>query len=269
MMRRKRRYALCALAFTLASTDARADDEHAHEHAHDEHPDTETIIVTATPLEHTRDELAMPVTRLQRGEILRRLGSSLGETLSGVPGVATSGFAPGASRPVIRGQDAFRSEVLEDGLTTQDVSRLSPDHAVPVNPLAADSIEVVRGPATLRYGGGATAGVVNTITGRIPHTNPDVPIDADLYSSYGTNDDEAVVALRARGSVGELAWHADGVYQRADDYETGAGDIQSGTAYHGGAAALGVSWIGDRARIGAGYSPYRNDYGFPSDGEAL
>ena len=109
-------------------------DSHAHEHRHEDHGVTETIVVTGTPLEHDRDEVAIPVDVVDRSELLEHLGSTLGETLTGVPGIATTGFAGGASRPVIRGQDAYRTEVLEDGLGTQDVSRESPDHAIPFNP---------------------------------------------------------------------------------------------------------------------------------------
>ena len=133
--------------------------QHAHEHAHgEEHGPVETIIVTATPLPHQRDELATPVSRLNREKIIRNLRSTLGETVGNLPGVTSTGFTAGASRPVIRGQDAFRTEVLEPARSTQDVSRLSPDHAIPVSPLAAQAIEVVRGPGVLRYGGGASAG---------------------------------------------------------------------------------------------------------------
>lgn len=125
------------------------DSQHAHEHEHEEHDVTETIVVTASPLAHTSDQLAIPIDRIEKAEMLRNLGSTLGETLSRVPGLTTTGFAGGASRPVVRGQDAFRTEVLEDGLRTQDVSQESPDHGVPINPLAARRTEIIRGPATV------------------------------------------------------------------------------------------------------------------------
>lgn len=264
--------AACAATLILPLTPALADDgeadhEHAHDHGHDAHPDAERIVVTATPLEHERDELAIPIVRLSRDEVIRRAGSTLGETLSQVPGVSTTGFTSGASRPVIRGQDAFRTEVLEDSLTTQDVSRLSPDHAVPTNPLTAQSVEIVRGPATLRYGGGASAGVVNTITARIPQRRSDAPASADVIGSYGTNEDEGVAAVVLKGQAGDFGWHADGLFQRADDYETGEGNRQRGTHREGGSAAIGGAWFGDDARIGASYSYFTNDYGIPEEDE--
>ena len=125
---------------------------HAHEHPHRKHKAGEVIVVTASPLEHESDELATSVAKLDRRDSIEDAGTTLGETVSRLPGVTTTGFATGASRPGIRGQDAFRTGVVEDGLGTGDVSSLSPDHGVPINPLLAKSIEVGRGPATLRYG---------------------------------------------------------------------------------------------------------------------
>ena len=88
------------------------------------------------------------------------------------PGISATTFAPGASRPVIRGLSGFRVRIQENGLATGDVSALSDDHAVPIDPLAAGQVEVVRGPATLRYGSQAIGGVVNAINNRIPDRHP-------------------------------------------------------------------------------------------------
>ena len=134
---------LMPIAMAHAATEATPDDEaeghaHEHEHEHDDHGVTETIVVTGSPLVHDRDEIAVPVNRISRDELIENLGSTLGESLSFVPGISTTGFSGGSSRPVVRGQDAYRTEVLEDGLRTHDVSRESPDHAVPINPLAAE-----------------------------------------------------------------------------------------------------------------------------------
>ena len=261
---------LSFLAFSLGGFVASAEPTpHAHDHDHERHPDTERIVVTTTPLAHTRDELAIPVDRISRNEILDQAGSTIGETMMRVPGVATTGFSAGASRPVIRGQDAYRSAVLEDSLPVQGVSQLSPDHGVPANPLVAEAIEVVRGPATLRYGGGANAGIVNVLTSRIPMTRPDAASSLDAFGAYGTNREEGLAAAVAEGIVGDFAWHLDGVYQRADDYETGSGQRQQGTHYKGGAAAVGGTWFGENSRLGASYTHFRNDYGVPEEGEPV
>jgi len=278
---RRRLRALAWLALPiLAATPARlrADapepgtEGHAHAHEHDEHDPTETIVVTASPLEHGRDQLAMPVDRIEKSELLEDLGSSLGETLSRQPGISTTGFAAGASRPVVRGQDSFRTEVLEDGLRTQDVSQESPDHGVPINPLAARRTEILRGPATVRYGGGASAGVVNVITNRVPDRKPDDPITGDVFGGIGLVADERDLAATLEGAVGDVAWHADGALRRAHNYSIpndANPHTQPGSQFESYSGSLGAAWIGDASRLGFAYIRAEDQYGIPDADEPV
>lgn len=246
--------------------------EHAHEHEHDEHGDVETIVVTASPLDHERDELALPVDRIEREDLLRNLGSTLGETLRAVPGISTTGFAAGASRPVVRGQDAYRTEVLEDGLRVQDVSQESPDHAVPVNPLVADRVEVIRGPATLRYGGGASAGVVNVITNRVPDQLPQDKISGEVFGGIGLVANERDLAVALNGAVKDFAWHADGVLRTANDYAIPNNEsprVQNGTQVDSFMGSVGGAYFFDSARLGFSYTRAENDYGIPVADEGV
>jgi iron complex outermembrane receptor protein len=245
---------------------------HAHEHEHEEHDEYETIVVTSSPLEHSREELAIPIDRIERSEMLGHLGSTLGETLSSVPGLTTTGFSGGASRPVVRGQDAFRTEVLEDGLRTQDVSQESPDHGVPVNPLAAKRTEIIRGPATVRYGGGASAGVVNVITDRVPERLPADAISGDVFGGIGLVADERDLAATLDGALGDVAWHADGVLRRAHNYaipNDSNPHTQPGTQVDSFTGSVGAAWIGDVGRLGFAYIRAENRYGIPENAEPV
>ena len=230
--------------------------------------DHDVVVVTGTPLEHDRDELAIPVDRVDREELLQTLGATIGDTLATRPGIATTGFTGGAGRPVIRGQDAFRTEVTEDGLPTQDVSRESPDHAVPVNPLSVERFEIVRGPATLRYGGGASAGVVNAITNRVPDRMPDSPFTGQVFSLFDSVANRHDVGVDVNGGVGPVAWHVDGLYRSADDYAIPTGGVQNGTFVDAWSVSGGLSYfIGESGRIGAAYSHFDSEYGIPEEDE--
>jgi len=245
---------------TVSPTDVHHD---AHEFDHEE------IVVTGSPLEHDRDEMALPVDRIDRGEVLENLGATIGEILATRPGIATSGFSGGASRPVIRGQDAFRTEVTEDGLPTQDVSRESPDHAVPVNPLSTERFEVVRGPATLRYGGGANAGVVNAITNRVPDELGDSQATGQAFGAIDSVANRRDLALDLNGSGGPVAWHVDALLRRADDYEIPTGGRQRGTFVDAFAGSVGAAYfLGEKGRLGVAYSRFESNYGIPEEDEA-
>ena len=134
----------------------------------------EPVIVTA-PLQQTT---AVPVTVLEDDELTMKMGHTIGETLKQEQGVTSQSFGPGVGTPVIRGQSGPRVRVLSNGIGSNDVSQLSPDHATSIEPFMAERIEVLRGPATLLYGSGAMGGVVNVIDNRIPSFMPDKPLVA-------------------------------------------------------------------------------------------
>jgi iron complex outermembrane recepter protein len=147
------------------------------------------IIVTASPFGHDKDDTPAIAVRVDHQQILESGGASIADALAEVPGIAATGFAAGASRPIIRGMDATRVRILEDGTSSSDVSDIGPDHGIPIDPLAARSIEVVRGAGTLRYGSQAIGGVVNAINNRVPMTLSDKPFAGELTGSYDTAAD--------------------------------------------------------------------------------
>src|SRR3546814_1827970 len=119
----------------------------------------------------TRTDTLFPYTTLFRSK-----SNSLGSTVNKLPGVQSSYFGPGVGRPIIRGFDGARVQVLSDGLGSGDVSTVSVDHAVTIEPFLADQIEVLKGPATLLYGSGAIGGAVNVVDGRVPQAVTDEPL---------------------------------------------------------------------------------------------
>src|SRR5687768_12403435 len=172
--------------------------------------DIEQVVITATPLRESAFETAQPAALLSGDELIRSRAMSLGETLSAQPGVSATYFGPQASRPVIRGIGGERVQMYEDGGAALDASALSNDHSVTIDPLLAERIEVVRGPATLLYGNGASGGLVNVITGRIPEAVPEKPLGAALELRGDSAMEERSGAVRVDGGSGHWAWHVDG-----------------------------------------------------------
>ncbi|HEU0163015.1 MAG TPA: TonB-dependent receptor [Rhizomicrobium sp.] len=224
----------------------------------------ETVVVTASPLANHGDELASISSRLDAMDILRAGGSSLGDALAGIPGVSSSGFAPGVGRPIIRGMDASRVRLLENGTSSADASDIGPDHGVPLDPLSARSIEVVRGAATLRYGSQAIGGVVNAINNRVPTSLADAP-GGEVSGGYDSVSDAGQVAMLGDASAGNFAFHADGFFRKAGDYDTPLGPQANSFARSSG-ASLGTSYFfGDDSRIGGAVVQYDSRYGIPGE----
>ncbi|HWW25444.1 MAG TPA: TonB-dependent receptor, partial [Caulobacter sp.] len=173
-------------------------------------------------------------------------------------------FAAGASRPVIRGMDAQRVKLAENGLSSSDVSDVGPDHGVPIDPLAAQQIEVVRGAATLRYGSQAIGGVVNVINNRIP-LKPIDGIEGEATTAYSTGAATGEGTISVDAGQGPFAVHLDGFGRRASDYKTPDG-VQPNSFFRGNGYSGGASYFfGDDSRVGASGTHYEARYGIPSD----
>jgi iron complex outermembrane receptor protein len=252
------------------------------------------LVVSAGPLSARRSETYQPSSALTGLDLTKTAQSSLGETLAGEPGVTSTYNGPGSSRPLIRGLGGDRVRILEGGVGSGDVSSQGPDHAVGLEPLAAERIEIVRSPATLLYGSSAVGGVVNVIDKRIPRENPGKPITGSLTALGGTVADERTGALELNGAFNQnWAWHVSGLRRNTDDYsipgfaeleheegEQGEGEqhqageeeevegILENSAVETSRLAFGLSWIGDSGYLGASISGMDSDYGVPGHGHA-
>lgn len=222
------------------------------------------VVVTALPFGANTPSI---VSRVSRSTILANGGASIADSLADVPGISSSGFAPGASRPIIRGQDATRVRILEGGSSSSDVSDIGPDHGIPIDPLSARSIEVVRGAATLRYGSQAIGGVVNIINNRVPLSLPTKDLTGELTGAFNSVSNTGEGTALIDGRAGDIAVHADGFYRNAGDYDTPLG-TQDNSFFRGHGETMGASYFfgaNKDSRVGAAIEQYNAQYGIPSD----
>jgi len=190
------------------------------------------------------------VTVLPGDEIRRNGGATLGDLLFGLPGITGSGFAPGAaSRPIIRGLDVNRVRIQENGIGANGASDLGEDHFVPVDPLSIDRVEVIRGPATLRFGSQAIGGVVETTNNRIPTMIPKRGISTELRGATSTVDNGHDGAVLLDAGAGNVAIHADAFARNTQDYRI-PGGRQLNTAARADGQSIGGSYVFDDGFLG-------------------
>ena len=260
----KRFNAPLAAPFTAAALAALCGYAHAAEPAEENR--LESVEVSALPLGSDADLTPASFDLLEGDLLFQQSEATLGDTLNGLPGVHADTFGAGSSRPVIRGQTAPRVSVLSDGARLFDMSEISPDHATTVEPMLSRKVEVLRGPSTLLYGGGAIGGVVNVLDDKIPTRMPDGPVEGFVSARGNTVADESAGAVGLTTPVGEhLALHVEGARREASDYEVNGftDPTIDGTWAESNNASVGLSWIGDRGYLGLAYS-YRGDlYGLP------
>ncbi|WP_322963844.1 TonB-dependent receptor [Sphingomonas fuzhouensis] len=252
------------------------------------------IVVTA-PVQQSEADVLSGTSIITGEELDRAIRPTIGETLARLPGVSATSFGPNASRPVLRGFQGERIRVLTDGIGSIDVSNTSVDHAVVINPLLAERIEVLRGPSALLFGSSAVGGVVNVIDNRIPRTVPEKGYRLSGMATYGSAATERSVAGATDVAVGkQFVVHADGSYLKTDDLKIGGyvlsprarAEAQASaaqapndpldfasvanlrgrlpnTASETWTAGVGGALITDTGSLGIAYSHYDSFYGVP------
>jgi len=280
------------MAVLAAASPALADEAPQQVHSHD---DGAEIIVSAPIRQSERDVLSG--TTVVAGETLEReMRSTIGETLARQPGVSATSFGPNASRPILRGFQGERVGILTEGIGSIDVSNTSVDHAVVIDPLLADRVEVLRGPAALLFGSSAAGGVVNVLDKRIPRSVPERGYRIDGTAGYGSAANERSVAGSADVAMGHnIVVNANGSWLRADDLRipgyvlsprarsaalaAAAGPTTADDPDFAATAALanrlpnsaaktwtagiGAAVVTDTANVGIAYSHYDSLYGIP------
>jgi len=268
-------------AYAQEGTPAQADGYH-------QRPERDIIVTAILP--RSQIDILSNVSIMSGEELTRDLRSTIGETLNRQAGVSATSFGPNASRPVLRGLQGDRIRVLTDGIGSFDVSTTSVDHAVAINPLTAERIEVLRGPAALLYGSSAIGGVVNVIDARIPHRIPNEDIHVEGMATYGSAAQERILSGKAETALGGgFVAHVDGSWSKADNLDTGgfilarplrAIAAQSdeeeilenaalrGTLPNSGAemweVAGAIGYINERGTLGISIAHTDNSYGVPA-----
>ena len=176
-----------------------------------------SLELTVTGTQESGQSILTPSKVLSGSELQDKLGSSLGSTLANELGISATGFGAGASRPVIRGLEGARVQILENGLSVSDVSSISADHAV-ASPLQnSRQIEILRGASALAYGSGSSGGLVNVINDRIATTLPD-ELTGVVNTSYESANQGKTAAMVLDGSSGPIALHVDTAISNSNDY---------------------------------------------------
>jgi iron complex outermembrane receptor protein len=225
----------------------------------------EEIKVTALAIDESADRVVAPFSILDADKILTR-GGTLGDLLNGLPGIHSDSFGGGASRPVIRGQTSPRVKMLSDSSTIVDASDISPDHTVTTDPLLAQQIEVLRGPATLLYGGSAIGGVVNILDKKIPVAAPESGIEGFAAIRGNTVANEHAGAISLTGMATQsIAFHFESSLRDSDDYKAPNWDESrvDGTFSESVNGSAGASWVGNNGFLGLAYSYRDDEYGLP------
>lgn len=228
------------------------------------------VDVIGIPIHASVIESAQPIAVLSGEQLRRRQAATLGDTLEQEVGVHSSFHGNVASTPIIRGLSGPRVLITQNSLDVSDVSRVGPDHAVASEVSTAEQIEVLRGPATLFYGSGAIGGVVNVVDKRVPR---DADTFGEWYVAHETVNNQKLGSFNLNTGAGDFAFHADGFWREADDYEVpvpperghehGGDYTVANTADESDGLTLGSSYLLDNGYVGIAVGKMNRQYGIP------
>lgn len=233
-----------------------------------------TLKLQAHPLVQTAADFAVADQVIDHKKLAEG-STTIGDALAGELGVSSNQYGSGSSRPVIRGQDGARVKVLQHASETADVSTLSPDHAVTVDPILAKQVEIIRGPSTLLYSAGTVGGLVNVTDNKIPTQMPDKGYEGQLGLRYNTGSDEKLASAGVTVALADqVALRVEGSKRKANDYiapdyfHDHEGELEKerrvgNTFAEGETVNVGLSWIHDRGFSGISYSNRQDQYGLP------
>jgi len=234
----------------------------------------ETLTSQAHPLVQTAADFAVADQVIEQKSLKER-APTIGDALADELGVYSNQYGLGSSRPVIRGQDGPRVKVLQHASETADVSTLSPDHAVTVDPILAKQIEIIRGPSTLLYSAGTVGGLVNVTDQKIPTSMPEKGLEGTAGLRYNSGSDEKLASAGATVALGsQFALRVEGSKREANDYiapnyfHEHEGELEKerrvgNTFAKGETVSVGGSWIGERGFAGIAYTNRQDQYGLP------
>ncbi len=245
--------------------------------------DLPTTPVTANPLGVSSDEFVIPFSVLNGRELDIQRSSTLAETLENTPGVSFSNWGPSIGRPVIRGMDGDRIRIMQNGINALDVSSFSQDHAISIDPLIIEQIDVIRGPATVLYGGGTIGGIVNAIDHRIPRQKINGITGRAITRAGGANSERSSAAVMDFG-IGNFTIHLDAYTKTTGDLRIPGYSVSSrlarsdsevtrteygkknqlsnsGSDIEGG--AIGASYFLDKGYVGLSYAKHDSEIGNP------
>jgi iron complex outermembrane receptor protein len=239
--------------------------------------------VTANPLGVSSDEFIVPISVLNGHELDIKRNNSFAETLDGTPGVSFSNWGPTIGRPVIRGMSADRIRIMQNGINSLDVSSFSSDHAVAIDPLVIEQIDIIRGPATVLYGGGTVGGVVNAIDHRIPRQKI-TGVTGRAVTRFGGANSERSSAVVGDVGFGNFVIHLDAYTRKTSNLSIPGYSVSgklarsdseisrnqygkkgqlrnSGSDIDGG--AVGASYFFEKGYVGMSYAKHESETGNP------
>lgn len=160
------------------------------------------VVVTALTGNSLIERTPAPISLVPREDLLQTSSTNIIDAIAKQPGISQVTTGSGISKPVIRGLGYNRVVVVNDGVR-QEGQQWGDEHGIEVDGQAVNSVEILKGPASLMYGSDAMAGVIKFNPAPVL---PEGKIETNLISEYQTNNGLFNYSVNTAGNKKGFIW---------------------------------------------------------------
>lgn len=160
------------------------------------------VVVTALTGNSLIERTPAPISLVPKEELLQTSSSNIIDAIAKQPGVSQITTGSGISKPVIRGLGYNRVVVINDGVR-QEGQQWGDEHGIEIDGQSVNSVEILKGPASLMYGSDAMAGVIKFMP---PSVLPEGKIESNIFSEYQTNNGLINYSVNNTGNKNGFVW---------------------------------------------------------------
>ena len=200
------------------------------------------VVVTGTSRATEITRNPVPMITIKSRDLQQNLNTNIIDAIAKLPGVSAVTTGPNVSKPFIHGLGFNRVLTLYDGVR-QEGQQWGDEHGIEIDENSVESIEIVKGPASLIYGSDAIAGVVNLLPAQ---PVPNGVIKGHIESNFQTNNDLVGAHVAIAGNKNGFIWGGVLSHKQATNYQNKYDGRVYGTAFNEtditGNLGLNKSW---------------------------
>ena len=219
-------------------------------------------VIVSTAFNKIQSQNVMKVEHSTIKELQQKGTSTLIEGLATIPGVSQVSTGTSIGKPVIRGLSGNRVLVYSQGVRIEN-QQFGDEHGLGLNDAGIESVEVIKGPASLLYGSDALGGVL--------YFNPEKFANAGTFTTnfsqkFFSNTLGSNSSLGLKTSTENWKFLARGTYNTHSDYKVAEGDRVTNTRYNETDFKTGIGYSNSKFSSVFRYNYNDLDLGIPEDG---
>ncbi|MBT8317195.1 MAG: TonB-dependent receptor [Lutibacter sp.] len=219
-------------------------------------------IIISTAFNKLQSQNVMKVDHESISSLQKKGVATLIEGLTTIPGVSQISTGVSIGKPMIRGLSGNRVLVYSQGVRIEN-QQFGDEHGLGLNDAGIESVEVIKGPASLLYGSDALGGVLYFIPEKFAEANS---IKTDFTQKLFSNTLGSNSSIGVKTSSNNWKFLVRGTYNTQSDYKIPNGDRITNTRFNETDFKTGIGYQNSKFSSVVRYNFNKLDIGIPEDG---